>query len=166
LDVRQLLTILMRFHHGARDVWRVVHVPTVEAEEQRPLHRAWETLKHERARTTTRLKGLRSGQGIRRTRLSQLPEQLDALRLWDGSPIPRGRRRRLLRGSAHSQVWSEPSAALEAEPRAWLHSAQEASLEQGRQWMQRQGIGIKGAWVWVRAFFGWRALKTRRAVGG
>ena len=26
-------------HQGERDVWRVVHVPTVEAEDQRHLHR-------------------------------------------------------------------------------------------------------------------------------
>jgi hypothetical protein len=73
LDVHKLLTMLMRFHHGERDVWRVVHVPTVEAEAQRHLHRDLATLKHERASTTTRLKGLLSGQGIRLTRLSQFP---------------------------------------------------------------------------------------------
>jgi transposase len=63
LDVRKLLSMLMRYHHGERDVWRVVHVPSVEAEDQRHLHRDWETLKQERARTTTRLKGLLSSQG-------------------------------------------------------------------------------------------------------
>jgi transposase len=45
LDVRKLLSMLMRFHHGERDVWRVVHVPTVEAEDQRHLHRDLEKLK-------------------------------------------------------------------------------------------------------------------------
>jgi transposase len=50
LEVRKLLTMLMRFHDGERDVWRVVHGPTVEAEDQRPLHRDLETLKQERAR--------------------------------------------------------------------------------------------------------------------
>jgi len=97
LDVRKLLTMLMRFHHGERDVWRVVHVPTVEAEDQRHLHRDVETLKPERASTTTRIKGLRRSQGLRLTRLSQFPAQLEALRLWDGSPIPSGLRRRVLR---------------------------------------------------------------------
>lgn len=32
--------------------------------------------------------------------------------------------------------------------------------------MQRKGIGINGSWLWVREVFGWRELKTRRAVGG
>jgi transposase len=123
LDVRKLLTMLMRFHHGERDVWRVVHVPTVEAEDQRHLHRDVATLKQERASTTTRIKGLLSSQGIRLTSLSKFPEQLDGLRLWDGSPIPSGLRRRLLRVYAHDQFLSEQMAALEAERRALLHSA-------------------------------------------
>ncbi len=64
LDVRKLLSMLMRYHHGERDVWRVVHVPSVEAEDQRHLHRDLETLKQERASTTTRIKGLLSSQGV------------------------------------------------------------------------------------------------------
>jgi transposase len=80
-DVRQLLSLLRRYHHGERQVWRVVHVPSVAAEEQRHRHRALATLKQERARTTARLKGLRRSQGIRLLSLSQFPEQLDALRL-------------------------------------------------------------------------------------
>src|ERR1043166_711896 len=32
LDLRKLLSMLLRFHHGEREVWRVVHVPSVEAE--------------------------------------------------------------------------------------------------------------------------------------
>jgi transposase len=166
LDVRKLLTMLMRFHHGERDVWRVVHVPTVEAEDQRHLHRDLETLKQERASTTTRIKGLLSSQGIRLTRLSKFPEQLDGWRLWDGSPIPSGLRRRVLRVEAHYQFLSAQMAALEAERRALLQSAQDASLEQVRQLMQLQGIGINGAWLLVMEFFGWRALQNRREVGG
>jgi transposase len=79
VDVRKLLTRLMRFHHGERDVWRVVHVPTVDAEDRRHLHRDLETLKQERASTTTHLKGLLSSQGIRLTSLSKFSEPLEAL---------------------------------------------------------------------------------------
>src|SRR5262245_26214940 len=39
LDVRKLLSMLMRYAYGERQGWRVVHVPSVEAEEQRHLHR-------------------------------------------------------------------------------------------------------------------------------
>ena len=63
LDVRQLLRMLSRYAPGARDVWRVVPVPAVAAEDQRQLHRDWDTFKQERASTTTRITGWRSRQG-------------------------------------------------------------------------------------------------------
>ena len=166
LDVRKLLSMLLRFHHGEREVWRVVHVPSVEAEDQRHLHRDLESLKQERASTTTRIKGVLSSQGIRLTSLRKLPEQLDALRLWDGSPLPRGLRRRLLRVYAHHQFLSEQIAAVEAERRALLETSQEASIEKIRQLMHLRGIGINGAWLLVMEFFGWRDFKNRREVGG
>src|SRR5262249_53891232 len=45
LDARKLLGMLLRFHAGERDVWSVVRVPTVEAEDRRQLHRELRTLK-------------------------------------------------------------------------------------------------------------------------
>ena len=97
LDVRKLLSMLLRYAPGERQVWQVVKVPSVEAEDHRHLHRDLETLKQERASTMTRIEGLLSSQGLRVTSLTKLPEQLEALRLWDGSSIPPGLRRRVLR---------------------------------------------------------------------
>lgn len=166
LDVRKLLSMLMRYHHGERQVWRVVNVPSVEAEDQRHLHRDLETLKQERASTTTRIKGLLSSQGLRVTSLTNLPEQLDALRLWDGSPLPPGLRQRVLSVYAHHQFLSEQIAQVEAARRARLHDSSDASIEKVRQLMLLKGIGINGSWLLVMEFFGWRAFKNRREVGG
>jgi transposase len=166
LDVRKLLSMLIRYEYGAREVWRVVHVPSVEAEDQRHLHRDLETLKQERTSTTTRIKGLLSSQGIRLTSLRQFPEQLDALRLWDGSPIPSGLRRRLLRVYAHHEFLSQQITELEAERRALLESSQDASIEKVRQLMHLKGIGINGSWLLIMEFFGWRDFTNRREVGG
>jgi transposase len=91
-----------------------------------------ELLKQERASTTTRSKGLLRTQGVRLTSLSTLPEQLDALRLWDGSPLPSGLCRRVLRVYAHHQFRGEQIAELEAERRAMLQTAQEAPIEKVR----------------------------------
>jgi transposase len=166
LDVRKLLSMLIRYEYGAREVWRVVHVPSVAAEDQRHLHRDLETLKQERTSTTTRIKGLLSSQGIRLTSLRQFPEQLDALRLWDGSPIPSGLRRRLLRVYAHHEFLSQQITELEAERRALLESSQDASIEKVRQLMHLKGIGINGSWLLIMEFFGWRDFTNRREVGG
>ena len=94
LDVRKLLSMLMRYEQGERHVWQVVTVPSVAAEDQRHLPRDLDTLQQERASTTPRLQGLLSSQGLRVTRLTKLPEQLEAMRRWDGSPLPPGLRRR------------------------------------------------------------------------
>jgi transposase len=103
--------MLMRYHYGERHVWRVVNVPSVDAEDQRHLHRDLETLKQERARTSNRIKGLLSSQGIRLASVHKLPEPLDALRLWDGSPVPSGLRGRLLRVYAHYEFLGQQIAA-------------------------------------------------------
>ena len=166
LDVRKLLSMLMRYEQGERQVWQVVHVPSVEAEDQRHLHRDLETLKRERARTTARIHGLLSSQGLRVTSLTKLPEQLDALRLWDGSPLPSGLRQRVLRVYAHHIFLSEQIAAVEAERRALLQTSTDASIDKIRQLMMLKGIGLNGSWLLVMEFFGWRAFTNRREVGG
>jgi transposase len=166
LDVRKLLSMLIRYAHGARQVWQVVKVPSVEAEDQRHLHRALETLKRERASTMTRIQGLLSSQGLRVPSLTKLPEQLEALRLWDGSPLPPGLRGRVLRVYAHYTFLSEQIAEVEAERRAQLQTSLDASIDKVRQLMQLKGIGINGAWLLVMALFGWRAFQNRREVGG
>jgi transposase len=60
LDVRKLLGMLLRYHAGARAVWSVVRVPTVEEEDRRQLHRELRTLKQERTRVANRMNGLRT----------------------------------------------------------------------------------------------------------
>src|SRR6266851_4507891 len=67
VDVRKLLRMLMRYAQGERHVWQVVKAPAVEAEDHRPLHRDVETLKQERASTTTRIQGLLRSPGLRVT---------------------------------------------------------------------------------------------------
>jgi hypothetical protein len=67
---------------------------------------------------------------------------------------------------AHDTFLREQMAALEAERRALLHSAQAANIAKVRQWMQLKGIGINGAWLLMMECFGWRELQTRREVGG
>jgi hypothetical protein len=114
LDVRKLLPMLRRSHHGERQVWRVVHVPSVEAEEQRQWPRDLGTLKQERARTTHRIKGLRRSQGRRRASVHKLPEQLAELRLWDGSPVPKGS----LQGILRQHLGSAPQGAPKRHPPA------------------------------------------------
>jgi len=166
VDVRKLLRMLLRYAPGERQGWQVVQVPSVEAEDRRPRHRDLATLQQERASTMPRIEGLLSSQGRRGTSLTKVPEPLEALRLWEGSPLPPGLRRRVLRVYAHSTLLSEQMAEVEAERRAQLQTSPDTPIDTVRQVMQRTGIGINGAWLFVMAFFGWRACTNRREVGG
>ena len=114
----------------------------------------------------TRIEGLLRSQGLRVPSLTTLPEQLDALRLWDGSPLPPGLRRRVLWVYAQYTFLSAQIAEVEAERRALLQTSPEASIDKVRQLMQLKGIGINGAWLLVLEYFAWRACKNRREVGG
>jgi transposase len=58
LDVRKLLTMLLRHMAGEKKVWSVVRVPSVEEEDRRQRHREMLTAKQDRTRVINRIKGL------------------------------------------------------------------------------------------------------------
>jgi transposase len=58
LDVRKLLTMLLRHMAGERKVWSVVRVPSIEEEDRRQLHREMTTAKQDRTRVINRIQGL------------------------------------------------------------------------------------------------------------
>ena len=52
LDVEKLLRQLMRYAAGEQDVWKVVHVPSAEEEDQRHLHRQLLSFKADRVQAS------------------------------------------------------------------------------------------------------------------
>jgi transposase len=165
LDVEKLLTMLLRYHGGESRVWSVVHVPSLEAEDQRQLHRQLLALKGERTRYVNRIKGLLVGQGIHMAVDAEFLTRLPQLRLWDGSALPEGLRTRLQREFTCWQFVHRQILELEAERRAVLRSSQEACIEQVRQLLRLKGIGENSAWLYVMEFFGWRDFHNRREIG-
>ncbi len=103
LDARTLLTMLLRSCAGEKKVWSVVRVPTVEEEDRRQLHRELRTLKQERTRVVNRMQGLLASQGLRFPKGRDVSRQLDAMRSWDGTPLPSGLRARLQRDWEHAE---------------------------------------------------------------
>ena len=144
LDVRKLLTMLMRYHAGESTVWSVLRVPTVEEEDRRHLHRELRTLKKEHTRITNRIHGLLANQGIRLSKVRQLSILLDGMRLWDGSPLPAGLRARLERDWEHAQFLRGKIGELERErQRAITHDRSQAA-EKVRQLLRLRAIGPNG----------------------
>jgi transposase len=97
MDVGKLLIMLMRYHMREKKVWSVVHVPSLEEENRRQLHRELMAVKAERTHHINRLKGLLASQGVALPVKKDFLSRLEAVRLWDGSPLPAALYSRLLR---------------------------------------------------------------------
>jgi transposase len=165
LDVRKLLSMLIRYHSGEKKVWSVVHVPSVEAEDKRHLHRELGTLKVDRTRHTNRIKGLLAGQGVRLPVQGDFLERLERVRLWDGSPLPPGLQSRLRREYVCWQFVDGHIQELEAERAEMLRTSSDPSVAQVRQLLRLRALGENSAWLFVMEFFGWREFRNRREVG-
>jgi len=165
LDVESLLRLLMRYHNGERKVWNVLRVPSPKEEDDRQLHRELSTLKKERTRTINRIKGLLINQGVRLKRMDLSDKALDAIRLWDGSSLQGGLKRRLMRQWEQLVFLKKQIQTLEGERRSTLKGSKEKAVEQMRQLATLRSIGSNRAWLLVREFYGWRDFKNRRQVG-
>ena len=165
LDVNKLLAMLIRFHNGERKVWRVVRVPSREAEDARQLHRELMTLKSERTRHVNRIKGLLISQGIATAVQFDLPDRLETFRLGDGSRLSAALVMRLQREYQRWVLVNQQIDQLTAHRKELLKTSQQPSVEQVRQLMRLKGIGVNSAWLFVMEFFSWRDFRNRREVG-
>ncbi|MGD2178280.1 MAG: IS110 family transposase [Anaerolineae bacterium] len=165
LDVGKLLTMLIRYDCGEKKVWSVVNVPSVESEDNRHLHRELTTLKRDRTRHINRIKGVLMGQGVRLPVKGDFLKQIEEVRLWDGSPLPRGLRARVEREYAGLRFVEEQIKELEAERKELIRTSDDPSVEMVRQLMRLRGIGENSSWVFVMEFFGWRRFRNRREIG-
>jgi transposase len=166
LDAQKLLTMLHREALGEKEVWSVVHVPSVADEDARSLQREYRTLVKERSRSSNRIKGLLASQGLVAPRIDQrFPEWLASARLWDGSPVPSGMRARVEREFARWCFTHDQILALERERRDRTKDETDRSLEKVRALYAIKGIGLGAAWTWGLEFFTWRDFRNGKQVG-
>jgi transposase len=165
LDVRKLLTMLLRHMAGEQKVWSVVRVPSVEEEDRRQLHRELTTAKQDRTRITNRIKGLLAGHGVQLVLQGNVEAQLDQGHQWDGSPLPAALLRRLKRAWQQVGFLTTHIQTLEAERRAlWRHRT-DPVIAQVRQLFTLRGIGSNSAWLYIMEFFAWRDFQTPKQIG-
>jgi transposase len=165
IDVLSLLRQLIRWDNGEKKVWAVVQVASVEAEDNRQLHRELISLKDERTSHVNRIKGLLAAHGLTMVVNCVLPERLDCLRQWDGSPVPLELRARILREFERWQLVTRQINSLELEQRRRIRDDATPGVESMRLLVGLKGVGAQGAWLLVREFFGWREFRNRREVG-
>jgi transposase len=165
LDVGKLLNMLVRYDQGETKVWSVVHVPKMEEEDQRQLHRELMSLKREQTHHINRIKGLLSTQGIVMEVKTRFLEELQRAQLWDGSCVPPALHILLVREHERLRLVREQIRQVEATRKEALRSSCDPAIEQVRRLLQLKGIGMNSAWVYVMEFFAWRAFHNRRELG-
>ncbi len=170
LDVDSLVRMLIRYSLGEHKLWSILHVPSVEEEDRRQLHRELSTLDKEKKRMSNRIRGLLATQGVRiKGSLDLSDRQLESIRIWDSRPLAPGLRDRIRREWARLVFVKEQIASLTRARQNALRKKhqtdEEPDMEKIRQLQRLRAIGPVGAWVLVREFFGWRRFKNRRQVG-
>jgi transposase len=166
LDAGKLVTMLLRAAGGERKVWSVVHVPTLDAEDRRHVHRELLGARRDRVRRTNRIKGLLASHGVPLVRIQELPTHLLTARLWNGTAVPARLEARLRREWAAIQSDTQRIRALRKERRLLLNATEDAAIAQVHQLTQLRGVGLDTAWLYVMEFFAWRQFRNRRQVGG
>lgn len=166
LDAAKLVTMLLRYISGEKQVWKVVRVPTEEEEDRRHLHRELEKAKQTRTALTNRIKGLLATVGIRLKEIAELPRVLERVRLWNGDPLPKWLKARVERDWKEREQLQARVAELEKQRRELLRHAKDKGTECARKLIQLRGIGPNAGWLYALEFFAWREFKNRRQIGG
>ena len=166
LDAEKLALMLVRATQGDPRVWRVVHVPSEADEAARQLSREIEAVTHDRTQVVNRIQGLLATEGVKLVLAGDVPAALAAVRRWDGTPLPAPLVARLERDWTQVEAVTARLVALKAQRRTELTTGTTPAHAQMRQLARLGGIGVATATVLVREFFGWRAFRNRRQVGG
>jgi transposase len=166
LDARKLVRHLMRYYAGDTDVWKVVQVPSEEAEKGRHLHRQIWNLKNDWKRYRNRIYGILKTQGVALKVNTQFLDEMQAVRKWNGKPLSPEIQKRVKINYELLQVVSTQVKELERERKQLIETGESRALKMVRQLRQLRGVGDNGAWLLVMEFFGWREFRNRREVGG
>ena len=165
LDAGKLLTMLIRYHLGEHQVWRIVNVPEAEVEDSRHLHRELASLKRDRTRHINRIKGWLTGQGVSMPVDKDFLDQLGKQRMWNGQSLPANLRIRLEREFERMELVNHHIELLDTQRRKLVRTSDQPCVEQVRQLLRLRGIGFNSAWLFVMEFFSWRAFRNRREIG-
>jgi transposase len=165
LDLGGLLGLLTRYVQGDRRVWHVVRVPAVSEEDARHVHRTWEMVQQDRNRLINRIKGLLTTQGVQVSVSGDFPAHLNAVRLWDGTALPDGIKKRLTRVWAQLDFLNGQLAELEDARTALKADPQTAAGRCVEQLQALRGVGSLGAGLLTTEIFAWRQIHNGRELG-
>jgi transposase len=165
LDAGKLLSMLIRWEQGEKDVWSIVQVPSVADEDRRQLHRDLLEMKAERTQHSNRIKGLLAGCGLAVAGIDTcFPAVLAKLRCWDGQAVPPELQQRLRREHERWQLVDRQIKDLENERARRIRTSEDKVVSKVRQLLRLRAIGANSAWLYVMEFFGWRQIRNRKQL--
>ena len=165
MDVEKLVRQLVRYWRGEQDVWRVVRVPSAEAEDGRQKHRELEILKQERMQHRVRIQSLLCTQGMEAKVGAGFLNKLEQLRNWKGVAVPPQLKQRIEDEYHRLQlVETQIREVKRKQLQDIKRGSQDAVLQKVRKLEQLVSIGWGSSWVFVMELFGWRQFRNRREV--
>jgi len=164
LDAEALLRRLIRYWLGERDQWKIVHVPSVEAEDARHLERTLAMLTGERTRCRNRLHGLLATHGVRVRVTRGFEAHLTTLTTPDGGTLPPGAIARLTVTWRLLQTIEHERRAARTAQAAQARAAATPAAVRTQRLRQLRGIQLGSAAVLAKEVFA-RDLRNRREVG-
>ncbi|HYF20789.1 MAG TPA: IS110 family transposase [Ramlibacter sp.] len=161
IDARLLLKVLLDWLRGERGQVRMVHMPPMQAEDQRQLARERGVLIKEIGAHRDRMRKLLRTVGCW-TPLEEDPEaQLGQLRCWDGTPLPQWLHARLGHECQRLRLVRQQLQALED---SWTQRLEEPQRRRVELLRRLKAVGEVGSMRLVLELF-WRNFNNRRQVG-
>ena len=135
--------------NGEKRLWSVVHVPSVEQEDIRRLHRGFDRLKKEKSQHSSRIKSLLILHGIRLETLSvtDWSKQVQQFTQWDGHPLPPFVQEELIREGKRLALVREHIRQIQAKQIDLIKNSDEPMIQKVAQLMALGSIALKSASV-------------------
>lgn len=165
LDAGRLMDELVHYCAGQLGVWRVLYVPSEEAEDRRRLHRELEVLKVERTRIRCRSQSLLATVGIRCRVGKDFEQTLEQLRQWDGSPLRSGLLLALRTEVRRLRHVEASIRELKAERQKLVKKGLTPDLQKVRTLALLRSLGEESSWYLVMECFGFRRFDNAKQVG-
>lgn len=167
LDAQSLLRLLARHHLGEPDVWSIVRVPDVIAEDERRLIRERRRLKTEEIGHRNRIRSLLVTKGLDTRSLRRgFDKFLESARQWDGSPLlPRLTQELRRQHQRLALVW-EQLREIDAEIERLVKPRKAEGDPVATKLFKLKGVGVVSSIVLSREIFSWREFRNRKELGG
>lgn len=164
IDAGKLVAMLIRYQNGEQKLWSVLHVPSVDQEDDRRVNREIERLKKERTSHTNRMRSLLILHGIDLKINRNFIDTLNHVKQWNGKALSAHLVAELDREHERFELINKQLKQLLAQKAQQLEETNKQT-RQIKQLMMLKGIGPVSSWNLVYEFFGWREFKNVKQVG-